>query len=228
MIFALLLCVEVQGTALAVERYACGAKLHGYNKADFVVLTGTDVNFRTAPVDGKVLRLLPRHTLMRVLATEGAWYKVNLDGTIGYVHGDFTGKGHQDPLSEEDFVIGEIALGAKFDADAAVDSFGRLRKTSKKSDRIYYAYKGVTFGVSKHGKHVDYIELTNDANLTMRGVCVDDSGALVVGQYGVPDGVVYDDDITAYEYFSPENREKKLTLVLNRKSQVEKIILERK
>ncbi len=222
-IVAMLLAFSVQGIALAAEQFACGSNVRGYAKAEFVVLTGTDVNLRVAPVNGRVLRLLPRHTLMRVLAKQGVWYKVNVDGTVGFVHSDFTGKGHSDVLDEEDFSVGDIVLGAQFSKQEASANFGKLRKTSKKSDRTYYAYKGVTVGVSKRGEKVEYIELKNDEHITLRGACVDDSGALIVGQYGLPDTVVYDNGDTIYEYFADKNT---LRFTLNKKGLVEKIVLQ--
>ncbi len=222
-IIAMLLALLVQGNVLAAEQFSCGSNIRGYAKADFVVLTGTDVNLRVAPVDGRVLRLMPRHTLMRVLEKRGVWHKVNVDGTIGYVHGDFVGKGHQEEFDAEDFSIADVMLGEKFSKQVANENFGKLRKTSKKNDRTYYAYKGITIGVSKRGEKVEYIELQNDEHITLRGACVKDKGALVVGMYGLPDAVVYDEGDTRYEYFADAG---KLVFTLNRKSLVEKIVLE--
>lgn len=57
-----------------------------------IVLTTTDLNFRTQPnTEGEIIRTFKINTELQVIATvNNGWLLVNYNGTIGYVHGDYT------------------------------------------------------------------------------------------------------------------------------------------
>lgn len=49
------------------EAFYTGEKIKGYDKGSFVVLEEDDINFRSAAKDGNVLKVLPHHSLLRVI-----------------------------------------------------------------------------------------------------------------------------------------------------------------
>lgn len=225
----LVLVFLVQGSALAAEQYYLEQKIKGYDKGDFVVLDADDINFREQPVDGRVLKVLPHHSLLRVLAVDGDWLQAESDGVTGYIYAPFTSKGAKDELTQEDFAVGYAVLGEHFEEKQAEAKLGAVQKTltNKKLKRTDYVYATVTLGVTK--KLLTSIKVTDPKYITMRGVSVGDSAGRAVGQYGVPDAVVYAKDVTTYEYLLPEDKKQQLrfALEIDAQSRVQAFVLER-
>ena len=225
----LLLALLVQGSALAAEQYYVEQKIKGYDKGDFVVLDADDINFREQPVDGRVLKVLPHHSLLRVLAVKGDWLQAESDGATGYLYAPFTSKGAKDELTAEDFAVGYAALGERFEEKQAEARLGALQETltNKKLKRTVYVYPNVTLGVTK--RLLTSIRVTDPKYITMRGVSVGDSAGRAVGQYGLPDAVVYAKDVTTYEYFLQEEGKQQLrfALEINAQSRVQAFVLEK-
>lgn len=225
----LVLVFLVQGSALAAEQYYLEQKIKGYDKGDFVVLDADDINFREQPVDGRVLKVLPHHSLLRVLALDGDWLQAESDGVTGYIYAPFTSKGAKDELTQEDFAVGYAVLGERFEEKQAEAKLGAVQKTlpNKKLKRTDYVYATVTLGVTK--KLLTSIKVTDPKYITMRGVSVGDSAGRAVGQYGVPDAVVYAKDVTTYKYLLPENKKQLLrfALEIDAQSRVQAFVLER-
>lgn len=225
---SLLAALLVQGSALAAEQYYVDSKIKGYDKADFVVLDADDINFREQPVNGRVLKVLAHHSLLRVLALEGDWLQAESDGVKGYIYAPFTSKGTKDELTAEDFAVGYAALGERFEAEQAEASLGKLLATqeNKKLKRTAYVYEKGTLGVTK--KLLSSIKITDAKYITMRGVSVGDSAGRALGQYGLPDAVVYDKGVTTYEYFMPVDKKQKLrfALEIGENSRVQAFVLE--
>lgn len=199
-VISLFLLMFVPVLAAAEGRYYLNEKIRGYKEAEFVLLTGDDVNFRKAPVDGQVIKCLPHHTLMRVLERQGDWLKVDISGTEGYISGAFVGSGERDYLTSEDFTGAMTNLGVNFDEDKATAELGKPQKEyrDKETKRDIYDYGKVLLGIRHH--KVESIEIRDPQFITMRGVSIGDSNGRAIGQYGMPDGVVYADDCTEYEY----------------------------
>ena len=224
---ALLVCA-LSSAALAAESYYTDTKIKGYNKGDFVVLEGDDVNFRQSAEQGTVLKVLPRHSLLRAVKQQGDWLEAVSDGTKGYVYAPFTGRAEHEALTTEDFAVGYAVLGQRFDAVQAEEKLGKTLKlvTDKKKKRSSYTYKNVVLGVAK--QQLVSIRSCAPKYITMRGVSVGDSAGRAVGQYGLPDAVVYADGVTTYEYFLPQDKKRQLrfALEINAASRVQAIILE--
>ena len=229
---ALALAFVLQGTALAAESYYTDSKIKGYSEGSFVELKGDDVNFREHAKDGKVLKVLPRHALLRVLKKQGEWLQAVSDGVQGFIYEPFTGTAEREELLTDDFSTGYAVLGEKFDAKQAEEKLGKLSKRSvdKKTKLTTYSYKNVDIGTVKD--KITLLRMCDTAYITMRGVSVGDSAARAVGQYGVPDAVVYGAGITGktiYEYFLPTENEKqqlRFALDIDKDSRVQAIILE--
>ena len=123
-------------------------------------------------------------------------------------------------------------LGEKFDVKQAEEKLGKLSKKTvdKKTKLTTYSYKNVDIGTVKD--KITLLRVCDTAYITMRGVSVGDNAARAVGQYGVPDAVVYGAGVTGktiYEYFLPtENKKQRLRFALDvdKDSRVQAIILE--
>lgn len=201
-ILALAVALLVSSSALAAEgKYYTGDKVRGHDKGQFVVLDSDDVNLRAAPETGRIIKVLERHALMRVLDKEGQWYRVNVDGTDGYIYAPFTIEGLRDGLTDEDFALGYTTLNSRFNEDEAAGQLGKPVRVTRRDGRVYYEYKDLTIGSRCRNKEIEYLEVRDPKIITMRGVSVGDDSARVVGQYGLPDGVVYGNDGVRYEYF---------------------------
>lgn len=200
--FLLALCILVMVPAVvgAENKYYLGEKIRGYKQAEFALLTGDDVNFRKAPFNGQVIDCLPHHTLMRILERQGEWLKVEIGGTEGYVAAAYAGNGCKDELVPDDFTGSLANLGNEFDADKAANALGKpVRKyRDKETKRDMYDYGKFVIGVRRH--KVESIAIKDPQFITMRGVSIGDSNGRAVGQYGMPDGIVYADDCIEYEY----------------------------
>lgn len=227
MLTAVLVCAFLSA-ALAAESYYTDTKIKGYSKGDFVVLEGDDVNFRQSAEQGTVLKVLPRHSLLRAIKQQGDWLEAVSDGVDGYVYAPFTGRAEHEALTTEDFAVGYAALGEKFSVQQAEEKLGKALKlvTDKKKKRSTYTYEYITLGVEK--QQLVSIKSRDPQYITMRGVSVGDSAARAVGQYGLPDAVVYAEGMTTYEYFLPQAAKQQLrfALEINAASRVQAIVLE--
>lgn len=228
---AVALLVAANGAVAAGQQaYYTGEKIKGYDKGSFVVLRGDDVNFRASAETGKVLKVLPHHSLLRVLEQDGKWLKADSDGVSGYIYAAYTGSGLKDELTQEDFALGYAALGTRFDRQQAEKRLGSLQKETldKKRKCTDYAYTGAVISVAKKKQQVQSVKVTDDKYITMRGVSVGDAAGRAVGQYGLPDAVVYDAQKTTYEYLWQDaaGQELRFALEVGTDSRVQAIILE--
>lgn len=228
---AVALLVAANGALAAGQQsYYTGTKIKGYDKGSFVVLCGDDVNFRAAAETGRVLKVLPHHSLLRVLGQDGKWLQADSDGIRGYIYAAYTGAGSKDELTQEDFALGYAALGTRFDRQQAEDCLGTLQKETvdKKRKRTDYAYAGAVISVAKKKQLVQSIRVMDSKYITMRGVSVGDSAGRAVGQYGLPDAVVYDAQKTTYEYLWQDaaGQELRFALEIGTDSSVQAIVLE--
>lgn len=216
--------------AAGQQAYYTGEKIKGYDKGSFVILRGDDVNFRVSAETGRVLKVLPHHSLLRVLGQDGAWLKADSDGVSGYIYAAYTGTGIKDELTQEDFALGYAVLGTRFDRQQANERLGTLQKETvdKKRRCTDYAYAGAVISVAKKKQLVQSIRVTDSKYITMRGVSVGDSAGRAVGQYGLPDAVVYEVQKTTYEYLWQDaaGQELRFALEVGTDSRVQAIILE--
>lgn len=212
--------------AAAEGKYYLHEKIRGYSQAEFLLLTGDDVNFRKAPVNGQVIKCLPHHTLMRVLERQGDWLKVEISGTEGYISAAYAGRGERDYLTSEDFTGAMADLGTIFDEGKAAAELGEPQKEyrDKKTKRDMYDYGNVLLGI-RH-KQVMSIEVRDPKFITMRGVSIGDSNGRAIGQYGMPDGIVYSNDCIEYEYRLDGDAPCRFIIGVNRDNVIQKFIME--
>ena len=230
LLLSLLLTFLVQSCTIAAEKYYVDSKIKGYEKGEFVILDADDISFRERAVDGRVLKVLPHHSLLRVLQLEGDWFKAQSDNLTGYIYAPFTSKGAKDELTQEDFAQGYAVLGQRFDlaqAEAKLGKAVKLVDDRKHKQKTYTFVSNVVLVVTKQA--VTSIRVYDSKFITMRGVSVGDSAGRAVGQYGLPDGVIYEPEKTIYEYFLPDDKKKQLrfALEINSADKVEAFILER-
>lgn len=224
----LLLAAGMQLCAAAKEQEAfyTGEKIKGYDKGSFVVLEADDINFRSAADDGNVLKVLPHHSLLRVIRQSGDWLEAESDGVDGFIYAPYTVAGSRDELTQEDFALGYAALGQKFDEQKAEERLGAVKQ--EKIDKKY-TFEGAVISVARKKQAVDAIRVVDPKYITMRGVSIGDSAGRAVGQYGLPDAVVYAADNTTYEYFWEDDKEQPLRFALevDKQSRVTAFILEK-
>ncbi len=98
----------------------------------------------------------------------------------------------------------------------------------KKRKCTDYAYAGAVISVAKKKQLVQSIKVTDSSYITMRGVSVGDSAGRAVGQYGLPDAVVYDAHKTTYEYLWQDaaGQSMRFALDIGTDSRVQAVILE--
>lgn len=101
------------------KRFIRVKKSRDMTKGSFVVLEEDDINFRSAAEDGNVLKVLPHHSLLRVIRQSGDWLEAESDGVDGFIYAPYTVAGSRDELTQEDFALGYAALGQKFDEQKA-------------------------------------------------------------------------------------------------------------
>lgn len=207
-LMALTAAVFCSGSALAGEQkdFYTEEKIRGCEKGTFVQLTGDDVNFRKAPENGAVLRVLERHALLRVTGKEGDWYRADADGTEGYVYVPYTSSGVKDALTTEDFSLGCEVLNSRFDKQKAEESLGRELEVRKVKKLQMHRYELYTLGIGRRSRLVELIEVRDPGVITIRGISVGDSSARAVGQYGMPDSVSYREDETIYRYYISDKK----------------------
>jgi len=70
--------------AAGQQSYYTGEKIKGYDKGSFVILCGDDVNFRVSAETGRVLKVLPHHSLeVRAVEIRSRKAVVNVEFNIG-------------------------------------------------------------------------------------------------------------------------------------------------
>lgn len=228
-ILVTMLLIAMQSVCSAAEKFYCTDKVKGYEKGSFVMMDGDDVNLRQQPENGSIIRVLPRHTLLRVLDREQDWYKVSADGTEGYVYAPFTEECRKDMLTTEDFALGYISLNNKFEQDVVEKSLGKCLGTEKKDGRYYYTFENMVIGVHKRKKDVVYYRISDPRIITMRGISVGDNSARAIGQYGTPDTAVYSDTGVCYEYFFRDEKddEYRFAIEIGKEGTVKGLIIEK-
>lgn len=138
--------------------------------------------------DGNVLKVLPHHSLLRVIRQSGDWLEAESDGVDGFIYAPYTGAGSRDELTQEDFALGYAALGQKFDEQEAEERLGAVKqeKIDKKRKQINYTFDGAVISVARKKQAVEAIRVVDPKYITMRGVSIGDSAGRAVGQYGLP------------------------------------------
>lgn len=143
----------------------------------------------------------------------------------GYDKGSFV------VLEEDDINFRSAALGQKFDEQKAEERLGAVKqeKIDKKRKQINYTFEGAVISVARKKQAVEAIRVVDPKYITMRGVSIGDSAGRAVGQYGLPDAVVYAADNTTYEYFLQDDKEQPLRFALevDKQSRVTAFILEK-
>lgn len=221
-----LILAAFQTVALAAERkaYYTDEAIKGYTEGSFVILKDDEVNFRQAPENGKIIKVLNSHSLLRIISNGGEWLQADSDGVEGYIYASLTGKGSKDELTDDDFIFESVALGTRFDEQKMEDKFGEAQSKSvnKKLKRINYIYNNAVIGVAKKKKIIESVTVKDMSYISMRGVSIGDSAGRAVGQYGLPDAVVYEAETTAYEYFWYNDCKQHLrfTLIIDKNSKV--------
>ncbi len=221
-----------QTVALAADRkaYYTDEEIKSYTKGKFVVLKDDEVNFRQAPENGKIIKVLNSHSLLRIISDCGDWLQADSDGVEGYIYASLTGSASEDELTDDDFVFENVDLGTRFDEQKLEDKFGEAQSKSvnKKLKRINYVYNNAVIGVAKKKKIIESVTIKDMSYISMRGVSIGDSAGRAVGQYGLPDAVVYEAEITAYEYFWYNNSKQHLrfALIIDKNSKVAAFELE--
>lgn len=230
-IIAILMLIMIPALANADsnDSYYTKEKIKGYTKANFVVLSGDDVNFRTAAKTGSVLKVLTHHSLLRVLEYHQDWLKADSDGTVGYVYAPFTAQGKQEELIADDFIVNYAVFGERFNEKLATEKLGTLKDKlfEKKKKLINYVYDGIILGVDKRKNTLLSITVNSAKYITMRGISVGDNAGRLVGQYGIPHGVVYEADNVIYEYYWQCDKKKQMQffVTVDKQSKIKTITL---
>lgn len=223
------------GTVLAArsEAYYTTQKIADYKKGEFAVLADDDVNFRSGPsTTAAVLAYLPRHSLFRLSGGKsGEWQKVEWNGKSGYIFAEFLQKPDAEALIDEDNALGDWHLGQSFDS-AAAKTLGKVKKESRDGSRQVYDFQQLQVKVKRGSKKIVELMTASPVIYTMRGIGTGDSGARVVGQYGIPARVVYLKDdkngaVMMYGYDFPKNSKigQSLDFYINSDGDVSRIVL---
>lgn len=119
-----------------------------------MVLEEDDINFRSAAEDGNVLKVLPHHSLLRVIRQNGDWLEAESDGVDGFIYAPYTVAGNRDELTQDDFALGYAALGQQFDEQEAKERLGALKQeqVDKKHKQIKYTYEGAVISVARKNR----------------------------------------------------------------------------
>ena len=215
------------------EAYYTTQKIADHKKGEFAVLADDDVNFRSGPsTTAAVLACLPRHSLFRLNGGKsGEWQKVDWNGKSGYIFADYLVKPEAEELIDEDISLGDWQLGQLFDS-AAAKTLGKVKKESKDGSKQIYDFQQLRVKVKRSSKKIVELTTASPVIYTMRGIGAGDSGARVIGQYGIPARVVYLKDdkegaVMMYGYDFPQESKvgKKLDFYLNSDGDVSRIIL---
>ncbi|MCD8360517.1 MAG: hypothetical protein LUC29_06825 [Acidaminococcaceae bacterium] len=109
---------------------------------------------------------------------------------------------------------------------------GKVKKESKDGSKQIYDFQQLRVKVKRSSKKIVELITASPVIYTMRGIGAGDSGARVIGQYGLPARVVYLKDdkegaVMMYGYDFPQESKvgKTLDFYLNSDSDVSRIIL---
>ena len=166
-------------------------RVRGYKSGEFMILAEDDVNFRSKPaLSNNIISCLPRHSLLRITDDGQPWAEAVWNGQKGYIATEYLTPAEAEPLlNDEDINFGEWKLDDVFAPENA--KLGKLLKECKEHGDYVYEYKDVKISV-KRGKHtITAMEGKTPVFATMRGVSTGDEAARVIGQYGMPNRVVY-------------------------------------
>ena len=127
--------------------------------------------------------------------------------------------------------MGDWQLGQLFDS-AAAKTLGKVKKESKDGSKQIYDFQQLRVKVKRSSKKIVELTTASPVIYTMRGIGAGDSGARVIGQYGLPARVVYLKDdkegaVMMYGYDFPQESKvgKTLDFYLNSDGDVSRIIL---
>lgn len=150
-----------------------------------------DVNFRSNPaVSNNIISCLPRHSLLRITKDEQPWAEAVWNGHKGYIATEYLTPAEAEPLlNDEDINFGEWKLDDVFVPENA--ALGKLLKEGKEHGDYVYEYADVKISVNRKKHTITAMEGKSPLFATMRGVSNGDEAARVVGQYGMPNRVVY-------------------------------------
>lgn len=137
-------------------------RVSGYKSGEFMILAEDDVNFRSNPaVSNNIISCLPRHSLLRITKDEQPWAEAVWNGHKGYIATEYLTPAEAEPLLNDEDI-----------------NFGEW-----KLDDVFVPENAALGKLLKEGKSPLFA--------TMRGVSNGDEAARVVGQYGMPNRVVY-------------------------------------
>ena len=76
------------------------------NKEGYIINVSSRVNLRAnATMNSEILNKLTNNTKINVLGKQGEWYKVNYDGTVGYIYQEYIGLSSADLSSNKNINI---------------------------------------------------------------------------------------------------------------------------
>ena len=190
---AAICCVAFVNSASAEDltKFYSTERVRGYKSGEFMILAEDDVNFRSKPaLSNNIISCLPRHSLLRITDGGQPWAEAVWNGQKGYIATEYLTSAEAEPLlNDEDINFGEWKLDDVFTPENA--KLGKLLKEGKEYGDYVYEYKDVKISV-KRGKHtITAMEGKTPVFATMRGVSMGDEAARVIGQYGMPNRVVY-------------------------------------
>lgn len=166
-------------------------RVRGYKSGEFMILAEDDVNFRANPaLSNNIISCLPRHSLLLITKDEQPWAEAVWNGQKGYIATEYLTPAEAEPLlNDEDINFGEWKLDDVFMPENA--GLGKLLKEGKQGKDYVYEYNDVKISVNRKKHTITAMEGTSPLFATMRGVSAGDETARVVGQYGMPNRVVY-------------------------------------
>lgn len=166
-------------------------RVSGYKSGEFMILAEDDVNFRSNPaVSNNIISCLPRHSLLRITKDEHPLAEAVWNGHKGYIATEYLTPAEAEPLlNDEDINFGEWKLDDVFVPENA--ALGKLLKEGKEHGDYVYEYADIKISVNRKKHTITAMEGKSPLFATMRGVSNGDEAARVVGQYGMPNRVVY-------------------------------------
>ncbi len=184
-----------------LTRYYSTERVSGYKSGEFMILTEDDVNFRSNPaLSNNIISCLPRHSLLRITRGDQPWTEAVWNGQKGYIAAEYLTSAEAEPLlNDEDINFGEWKLDEEFAPEGA--KLGKLIKEGREHGSYVYEYTDLKISVNRKKHTITAMESTSPVFATMRGVSAGDGEARVIGQYGMPNRIVY---------FTPDKDDKAL------------------
>ncbi len=190
---AAICCATFVNSASAEDmaRYYSTERVSGYKSGEFMILAEDDVNFRSNPaLSNNVISCLPRHSLLRITDGGQPWAEAVWNGKKGYIATEYLTPADAEPLlNDEDINFGEWKLDDVFAPEDA--RLGKLLDEGKEHGDYVYEYKDVKISVNRKKHTITAMEGKTPVFATMRGVSTGDEASRVIGQYGMPNRVVY-------------------------------------